>query len=195
MPLRPDRRTQNTRAELHDALASLVHEKPYDDIVVKEILARADVARSTFYEHYRGKDDLLEDGMRDMLRADQPPPPSRWAATTDRLLWFSRPFLDHVERFREDGAFAMDGRSVAELHDRLRRVLERVLADSLPGELRPHSDASDERIPIDLLARHIAGTFVLVLEWWYEHPTLHAREVDARFRTLVEPLLGQSRRL
>ena len=189
--LRPDRRTLNTRAVLHDALASLVHEKPYDDIVVKEILARADVARSTFYEHYRDKDDLLEDGMRDLLRADQPPPPSRWTATTDRLLRFSLPFLEHVERFRENGAFAMDARSVAEIHERLRRVLERVLADSLPGEFRQRGDAGDASIPIDLQARHIAGTFVTVLEWWYEHPELHAYEIDARFRTL----LGQSRRL
>ena len=38
-----DRRVRKTHALLHDALASLVHEKPYDEIVVKEILARADV--------------------------------------------------------------------------------------------------------------------------------------------------------
>jgi len=38
------------------ALVSLIREKPYDEMVVKEILDRANVGRSTFYTHYRNKD-------------------------------------------------------------------------------------------------------------------------------------------
>ena len=55
-----DRRVQKTQDLLHGALASLIHEKSYDAIVVKEILARANVGRSTFYTHFRDKDELLE---------------------------------------------------------------------------------------------------------------------------------------
>src|SRR5215212_11646165 len=84
-----DRRVQRTRALLHDALVSLVHEKSYDDIVVKEILARADVGRSTFYAHYRDKDELLECGIRDLLRTDTPSEPARSEDAVERLLRFS----------------------------------------------------------------------------------------------------------
>ena len=51
MPYRrtTDRRVEQTRSLLHRALASLVHEKPYDEIVVRDIIARADVGRTTFY--------------------------------------------------------------------------------------------------------------------------------------------------
>ena len=55
-----DRRIERTKRLLHGALGSLIHQKSYDDIVVKEILARANVGRSTFYTHFRDKDELLE---------------------------------------------------------------------------------------------------------------------------------------
>ncbi len=66
-----DRRTQKTEALLREALGALIREKPYDDIVVKEILARADVGRSTFYAHFHDKDELLLSGIQDMLRSAQ----------------------------------------------------------------------------------------------------------------------------
>ena len=41
------------------AFAELVGARPYDEITVGEIIRRATVSRSTFYEHFRGKQDLL----------------------------------------------------------------------------------------------------------------------------------------
>jgi AcrR family transcriptional regulator len=179
-----DRRVKKTRALLHGALTSLVHEKPYDDIVVKEILGRANVGRSTFYAHYRDKDELLERGIREMLLGDGPSPAACPARTTDALLRFSLPFLQHIERSRRDGDLPLDPGGSASVHEHLRRVLESQLAD----ELR----RSDDALPSDLLARHVAATFVLTLEWWLAHPALSAREVDAYFRSLVVPALEQT---
>lgn len=62
-----DRRIQKTLKLLREALVSLIAEKPYDSIVVKEILDRANVGRSTFYTHFRDKDELLSSGIHDML--------------------------------------------------------------------------------------------------------------------------------
>ena len=183
-----DRRAQRTRTELHGALASLVHEKPYDDIVVKEILARADVARSTFYAHYRGKDDLLAHAMRDLLRIGRPSA-SPWSAVSDRLLRFSLPFLVHVERWREHDRLPMDADGAATVHEHLRRVLECALTEELRAEHRRRPGTGDAHFPAELLARHVAATFVLTLEWWLAHPTLSAREIDGRFRALTEPTL------
>ncbi|MGE5109488.1 MAG: TetR/AcrR family transcriptional regulator [Acidobacteriaceae bacterium] len=58
---------QKTQNLLRDALVALISEKPYDSIVVKEILDRANVGRSTFYMHFRDKDDLLLSGIQQML--------------------------------------------------------------------------------------------------------------------------------
>ena len=183
-----DRRVHETRTQLHDALASLVHEKPYDEIVVKEIVARAAVGRSTFYAHYRDKDELLDRGIRDLLRLDAQPR-QRWTCATERILRFSLPFLEHVARYREHGVLPMDATGAAAIHDHLRRVLEDALALELCAEMRRGPDSPIDSIPPGLLARHVAGTFVLALGWWLEHPTRSARDVDASFRALVEPVL------
>ncbi|MGV9839679.1 TetR/AcrR family transcriptional regulator [Nocardia niigatensis] len=54
-----DRRVRRTRMALHRALIELMQDQPYARITVQDIIDRADVGRSTFYAHYRDKDDLL----------------------------------------------------------------------------------------------------------------------------------------
>lgn len=54
-----DRRVRRTRDALGDALMALMEEKPFDEITVQHVLDRANVGRSTFYAHFRDKDDLF----------------------------------------------------------------------------------------------------------------------------------------
>jgi AcrR family transcriptional regulator len=56
---KPDARVQRTRDQLGIALIELIQEKPINDVTVQDVLDRAQVGRSTFYLHYRDKDDLL----------------------------------------------------------------------------------------------------------------------------------------
>ncbi len=62
-----DRRILRTRDTLGDALVALMHEKNFDDITVQDVLDRAEVGRSTFYAHYRDKDDLFLSDVEDFL--------------------------------------------------------------------------------------------------------------------------------
>ncbi len=64
-----DRRVRRTRELLRSALLSLIQEKGYDRITVQDILDRADIGRSTFYAHYRDKDDLFRAGFEDIRAA------------------------------------------------------------------------------------------------------------------------------
>ena len=54
-----DRRVIKTRTALNQALMDLVAERDYDDITVGDIIAKAGVGRSTFYQHYQNKDDVF----------------------------------------------------------------------------------------------------------------------------------------
>src|SRR5512133_1183317 len=69
MPPPTDRRIRRTRSLLHRSLIALILEKGYGRITVQDILDRADVGRSTFYAHYRSKDDLFLAGGLEHLRA------------------------------------------------------------------------------------------------------------------------------
>lgn len=59
-----DKRVERTRRALFDAFFDLVLSRPYDEITVDEIIARAGVGRSTFYEHFKGKDEILAESVR-----------------------------------------------------------------------------------------------------------------------------------
>jgi AcrR family transcriptional regulator len=54
-----DPRRRRTREDLLAAFFSLVLSRRYHEIRVADVLARAGVGRSTFYEHFRNKDALL----------------------------------------------------------------------------------------------------------------------------------------
>jgi len=54
-----DPRVRRTLQAARQAIFSLMTERRYDDIRVADIIERAGVARSTFYEHFAGKDDAV----------------------------------------------------------------------------------------------------------------------------------------
>jgi AcrR family transcriptional regulator len=54
-----DQRIRRTHQRLGSALVGLIQEKPIDEVTVQEVLDRAAVGRSTFYLHFRDKNDLL----------------------------------------------------------------------------------------------------------------------------------------
>src|SRR5271166_4435206 len=56
---KPDERAIRTRDRLGSAFVALIHEKPIENVTVQDVLDRASVGRSTFYLHFRDKNDLL----------------------------------------------------------------------------------------------------------------------------------------
>ena len=59
-----DKRVERTREALFDAFYGLVLSMPYDELKVDDILRRSGVGRSTFYEHFSSKDELLAASVR-----------------------------------------------------------------------------------------------------------------------------------
>lgn len=54
-----DLRVRRTQKWLQDALLQLMREKPFQELQIREIADRAEVARPTFYLHYQSKEELL----------------------------------------------------------------------------------------------------------------------------------------
>ncbi len=55
-----DRRVRKTRQSIQDAVLELLEESDLTGLSVQNITRRADVNRATFYQHYRDRDELLE---------------------------------------------------------------------------------------------------------------------------------------
>ena len=126
-----DRRIQKTKDLLHEALVSLIREKTYDAIVVKEILDRANVGRSTFYTHFRDKDELLVSGIHDLLRSVQSAERPSSATRHERIIWFSLPIFEHISHYRRTGEARIGTRGRAIIHEHLQNVLAELIADDV----------------------------------------------------------------
>lgn len=60
-------RTSRTRVAIVDAFIGLAFERRYNAIRVSDLITRAGVGKSTFYDHFHSKDDVLLDAMRPVL--------------------------------------------------------------------------------------------------------------------------------
>jgi AcrR family transcriptional regulator len=186
---REDRRIQKTKTLLHQALGDLIREKPYDEIVIKEILDRANVGRSTFYTHYRDKDELLASSIYDLLHQVQTGEVPASTKKHERIVRFSLPLFEHIHMHRQAGPAGMGPRGRAIVHQHLQQVLTELITDDVIQACRGRRKNAGQ-VPANLLAHYVASTFVLVLNWWVESATpLRPKEVNDLFRTLTVPTI------
>jgi len=153
-----DRRVRRTRGLLHRALIELLLEKGYSRTTVQNILDRADVGRSTFYSHYRDKDDLLVVSCTEYLRAavnDSGPAGTR--------LWDPvRTLLRMAEQNREVYRALVGKRSGAVLIRATVQMVHEILADHLLGRITV--DAKEFEPTLTFFSWGLAGLLGSVAE-------------------------------
>ena len=181
-PRQPDPRAARTRDRLGDALIQTLLAKPFDDITVQEILDRAGVSRSTFYEHYRDKHDLLLSdaeeffaGMSTLLTRSNDP--SERVAPVRELFTHLADARDLYTALLESGRMH-DLRELGEAH------LARGIAERLARPRRHGSPPPAEMRPA--LAHAMAGSLFALLSWWMRQGmTPTPAEMDRLFHRTV----------
>jgi AcrR family transcriptional regulator len=174
-----DRRVERTRELLRQALIDLVRERHYDAIRIQDIVDRANVGRTTFYLHYRNKDELLMScheaimsrfqfgphapRSRDMLLAPQAPAEMIAAY---RHLASVRPAMTRLLRSRDSLLL------ITRLRNWIAAEMENSLSSAFPG--------ADFTVPLDLLSSCLAGAQIALLQWWLTYPQPHTPEQVAQ---------------
>ena len=188
-----DRRVRRTRGLLHEALFGLIGEKDYDRISVSEILERANIGRSTFYMHFRDKDDLFASAIQETIESMRAADPAS-GNPVGPIMGFSRAVFEHIDSNRAAGGARMGRRGRAILHEHLRAVLARWIRDEMARATQVRARPPRGGIPTELVAQHVASTLVLVLDWWVDSDCASSpAEADALFRALVLPALSAAR--
>ena len=156
-----DRRILRTRDTLGDALVALMHEKNFDEITVQDVLDRAGVARSTFYVHYRDKDDLFLSDVEDFLELISGAL-KRQDASTKRLLPVQE-FFAHICEAREFYAALVRSGKVNDVWALARGIFARSIEERLQV-------AGVEIDPVrrSAQAHALAGSFFSLLDWWID---------------------------
>ena len=148
-----DRRSQRTRAALHGAFVDLLLEHGYEALKIDTIAARANVGRSTFYEHYRTKHDLLQASIARpfSILADLVEPACPIAPATALL----RHFRDNQQVAR------------VLLSWPTRPLLGQTLAGLIVERLKRRG-VGLPRIPWEVTARQIAEAQLVLVEMWLQ---------------------------
>ncbi|MEM1079941.1 MAG: helix-turn-helix domain-containing protein [Pseudomonadota bacterium] len=129
-PLANDRRVRRTRKAIFDAFRELVLSQPYDSIHVCDIVERADVGRSTFYQHYSGKDQVLTESITWLFEALADAAVGR--PDVARLDFV----LDHFKQQRAMARAILRDQPLRLLTDRLAELIEQRQVAALPARAR-----------------------------------------------------------
>lgn len=148
-----DRRSERTRAALHGAFVDLLLEHGYEALRIEAIAARANVGRSTFYEHYRTKHDLLQASIaRPFSVLAELVDPACPIAPAIALL---RHFRDHQQVAR------------VLLGWPTRPLLGHTLSGLVADRLKRRS-GSAPRIPFEVAASQIAAAQLALVDMWLQ---------------------------
>ena len=173
-----DERVRRTRELLGDALVALMHEKPFAEIKVQDVLDRARVSRSTFYTHYSDKEDLFLSDAEDFFEMVA----FRLCehGTASKRLVPVCEMLAHVAEVREFFSAMLasgKGQEILDLGEGyFARGIEQRLATltSLPASRRV------------ALSVAFAGAFMALLSWWVNQGSAFTPEqMDELFHRMV----------
>lgn len=172
-PARKDRRTARSRKALSGAFVSLLCEKPYAKISIQDIVDRADVGRSTFYEHFENKEQLMlwgHDHLKELILGGAGPAPG--GAPRLKFLGLYRHLAESREMAEALGRGPAGEIISGFLRDTLRRSLEAQVAR--PG-------TREDRARLALLAEAAAAGLVAALWRWVRDGMPAAPEAMAEF--------------
>jgi AcrR family transcriptional regulator len=160
-----DPRVRRTRRILRDALVSLILEKDYASISIKEITARADVAYITFFRHFESPDQLLmevlDEGLVELITrietlAKQSEAPG--LETQGRLIF------EYIEEKADLFRILLKSQSVT----RVRKKVIGNIAAIFQKTCAPLARSSSE-MTVAITSNHIATSLLSLIEWWLDN--------------------------
>jgi len=175
-----DERIRRTRTRLGNALIALILEKPIDKLTVREVLSRAGVGRSTFYLHFRDKDDLflsvLEEGL-DMWTTAL----TRAHEKSHRVAPVAE-FFGHVAGARKLYRALVDSGRIHAFFD----LAEGYFAHGIARRLREMGRANLAQRELEARSHALAGNLLSLLKWWLDRGARESpHAMDGLFHRIV----------
>jgi AcrR family transcriptional regulator len=180
---RNDRRVDRTMTALRTALIGLIQEKHYDSITVQDIIDRANVGRSTFYTHFRDKEDVLVgdwkrflDLMVENIDFEN--------GVTEHLVPICE-LMDQVKEYHAlYRALVKSGKS-----ERLFVVGTSYLTEQIVTKIGSAVEQKKTlNVPVTLCANYLAIQIFATLKWWLDQNMPYSpEEMDQIFHELVGP--------
>jgi AcrR family transcriptional regulator len=187
MEYKIDRRIQRTEQLLREALIALILKRGYAAITVQDILDQANLGRSTFYAHYRDKEDLLLSGFEALLSSFK----AEYSMLVDHQIspdlssrQMSLFFFQHANENRPLFS-AMIGKQGGEV---IQHAVQKYLSQMTEKYLANHFQGQVRRYPSDLLVNYVVSSYLAMLTWWLDqNAPFSPDEMNTMFWDLVGP--------
>lgn len=159
-----DRRVDKTRAALRDAILTLLPRCGWDELTVQTLCEQANIGRSTFYLHFKSKDELLAETFNDLrhvlnVRATD-------ETHSQQAFPFIQGLLEHMTDNQMVFRSVVGQRSGHIIEHRFRGMVVQLFKDDLE---RYNGDIQLKH----MLAVSMAGSLVDLMAWW-----VHANNVQ-----------------
>lgn len=196
---RSDRRVGRTRRQLRDALLSLILEKGYDSVTVEDITQRADVGRTTFYLHYRDKEELLLKSLESVAEElkEKIGVNSRSSLDLEESAQAIATVFQHAYDNASLYLIILNGGAAMHALNRLHEVIAQTAAAVF--EQRSQSLGRPLDVPVPVLAAYFAASLLSFITWWLRQEQPAAPQVMAATfnrligRGIVSVLLDENR--
>ena len=190
-----DRRIQRTRQSLRAALMELIEEKNYDALSIEEITERANVGRTTFYLHYKDKEDLLMEEFstilyeRAMVLSEIPF--SVWLPFSEEDLEKNRSLqplflvFEHIQNNSKLYYLLLQSSNSSKIIERIRKVTTDSIVRFVEAKKETDPIPLLSEVPIEFFAAFFSGALISVVSWWIREDMRHTpEEVTNMFRSL-----------
>jgi len=175
-------RKERTRGALRAAMLELLVEKPFEQIQILDLTGRAGVGYATFFRHYQGTGDVLDEVAGGLI---------------SELLEMTIPVLRQYDSSVSLRALC---RYVQERRSLWRPLLTGGAAHSVRGEFVRQARGWSRRfaavetgVPIDLGTVCAAGSTIDALAWWLERGEDYSIDEMAEFinQLIIMPFIGE----
>ena len=176
-----DLRIRRTHERLGMALVDLIQEKPIDAVTVQEVLDRASVGRSTFYLHFRDKNDLLLSQLEKFLET-MSTVLSDHMEESHRVVPVAE-FFAHIGNQKKLYRALADSDRLNDFFDLAQGYFARGIAQRFIESGRLPNLLDRE---LDARASALAGSLLSLLRWWLDHGAKETPgEMDKLFHRMV----------
>lgn len=184
-----DRRARRTRRSLREALFALILENGYDAVTIEDITERADLGRTTFYLHYKDKEDLLlqciqetADELAEQVGKMMPSVGKPGEIVEQNPILF---VFEHAAQNAALYRIILRGEgSSYKTSSRLRSIISHYAFEFL-NEIKNQIPLTNA-VPMEVIANYFAGSLLGMLTWWLETDMPYsAQETSDMFRRLL----------
>ena len=162
-----DKRIEKTKTAIYDAFKATLDRKPYADITIQDILDESKISRSTFYSHFKTKEEVLKSLCSSIFRHvfSHSLEEEKSHDFSKSSIFDYKHLITHIFYHIHDNHEIIDAIFKSESKDVFLNEMRYEIKDFANAMVANHY-IKEKSIPSDLRSRGMVESFIITLEYW-----------------------------